>query len=178
MEDGGGERERMTLVARKPCFSLPTACPSCLPVYIYLKFCKIPFSLEFNLIHPDSGTFLFSQNVCFVFFKSRCCFASENIEQVVKSFWCFNVVLFFFLLWFWMICNNALNLNILWMRPAPQIYFLLFSLEVRQLNIYNWYIFGNEELYRKLAVISAFSHGYFFILQICGLCCCTLKFQF
>lgn len=65
MEEGRGERERLTLVARKPCFGLPTACPNCLPAYIYLKFSKIPFSLEFNLIHPDSGMVLpFSNSIC------------------------------------------------------------------------------------------------------------------
>ncbi|XP_051113680.1 mitochondrial outer membrane import complex protein METAXIN [Andrographis paniculata] len=54
MEGGREEREKLTLVARKSCFGLPTACPHCLPVYIYLRFSKIPFNLEFNLIHPDS----------------------------------------------------------------------------------------------------------------------------
>ncbi|GKV20550.1 hypothetical protein SLEP1_g30651 [Rubroshorea leprosula] len=48
------EREELTLVARKPCFDLPTACPICLPVYIYLKLARIPFTLEFNSIYPDS----------------------------------------------------------------------------------------------------------------------------
>ncbi|KAK4478875.1 hypothetical protein RD792_014381 [Penstemon davidsonii] len=55
MEDGRREIDKnLTLVARKPCFGLPTACPTCLPVYIYLRFSKIPFTLEFNSIHPDS----------------------------------------------------------------------------------------------------------------------------
>ncbi|KAL6496422.1 hypothetical protein OROGR_029680 [Orobanche gracilis] len=54
MEDGRGERERLTLVARKPCFGLPTACPRCLPIYIFLKFSKVPFSLDFNGTRPDS----------------------------------------------------------------------------------------------------------------------------
>uniref|UniRef100_A0A7N0TH69 Metaxin n=1 Tax=Kalanchoe fedtschenkoi TaxID=63787 RepID=A0A7N0TH69_KALFE len=48
--DGG----KLTLVARKPCFGLPTACPKCLPAYIYLKFAKVPFDLDFNLLDPDS----------------------------------------------------------------------------------------------------------------------------
>ncbi|CAN1811308.1 Mitochondrial outer membrane import complex protein METAXIN [Linum perenne] len=43
-----------TLVARKPYFGLPTACPVCLPLYIYLKFARFPFNLEFNSAYPDS----------------------------------------------------------------------------------------------------------------------------
>ncbi len=51
------EREvnSLTLVVRKPCFGLPTACSSCLPVYFYLKFAQIPFLLDFNSAYPDSG---------------------------------------------------------------------------------------------------------------------------
>ncbi|KAK9099728.1 hypothetical protein Scep_023158 [Stephania cephalantha] len=48
------ERQQLVLVARKPCFGLPTACPSCLPVYVYLRLAKASFDLRFNLIHPDS----------------------------------------------------------------------------------------------------------------------------
>ncbi|KAI9191301.1 hypothetical protein LWI28_006577 [Acer negundo] len=44
------------LVARKPCFGLPTACPTCLPVYLYLKFAHFPFHLAFNSLYPDSGS--------------------------------------------------------------------------------------------------------------------------
>ncbi|KAM7267194.1 hypothetical protein ACFE04_009360 [Oxalis oulophora] len=46
--------EMLTLVARNPNFGLPTGCPICLPVYIYLKFAKTPFQLDFNSIFPDS----------------------------------------------------------------------------------------------------------------------------
>ncbi|XP_021893185.1 mitochondrial outer membrane import complex protein METAXIN isoform X2 [Carica papaya] len=46
--------EEFTLVARKPHFGLPTACPTCLPAYIYLKFARFPFQLAFNSIYPDS----------------------------------------------------------------------------------------------------------------------------
>ncbi|CAK9136728.1 unnamed protein product [Ilex paraguariensis] len=49
------QKEKLTLVARKACFGLPTACPTCLPVYIYLRFAQVPFDLDFNLMHPDSG---------------------------------------------------------------------------------------------------------------------------
>ncbi|KAJ0535784.1 putative thioredoxin-like protein [Helianthus annuus] len=48
------KRQRLTLVTRKACFGLPTACPSCLPVYIYLKLAKVPFDLSYNLTFPDS----------------------------------------------------------------------------------------------------------------------------
>ncbi|KAL0337141.1 UNVERIFIED_CONTAM: Mitochondrial outer membrane import complex protein METAXIN [Sesamum calycinum] len=71
MEDGGGERERLTLVARKPCFGLPTACPKSLPVYIYLRFSKIPFSLEFNLIHPDSDQIPFVESGDYVAYNNE-----------------------------------------------------------------------------------------------------------
>ena len=49
------EENSLTLVVRKPCFGLPTACSSCLPVYFYLKFAQIPFLLDFNSAYPDSG---------------------------------------------------------------------------------------------------------------------------
>lgn len=58
------DNQKLTLVARKPCFGLPTACPSCLPVYIYLRFAQVPFDLSFNLIHPDSG--ILNSNLLFL----------------------------------------------------------------------------------------------------------------
>ncbi|GMH13615.1 hypothetical protein Nepgr_015456 [Nepenthes gracilis] len=48
------EEGRLTLVTRKPCFALPTACPNCLPVYFYLKFAQVPFDLCFHSTFPDS----------------------------------------------------------------------------------------------------------------------------
>ncbi|XP_023516804.1 mitochondrial outer membrane import complex protein METAXIN-like [Cucurbita pepo subsp. pepo] len=50
---GRGE-EGLTLIVRKPCFNLPTGCPDCLPVYIYLKLANLHFHLDFNLIYPES----------------------------------------------------------------------------------------------------------------------------
>ncbi|TYK28587.1 mitochondrial outer membrane import complex protein METAXIN isoform X1 [Cucumis melo var. makuwa] len=50
---GRGE-EGFTLVVRKPCFNLPTGCPDCLPVYIYLRLANLHFHLDFNLIYPES----------------------------------------------------------------------------------------------------------------------------
>lgn len=71
MEDGRAEREPLTLVARKPCFSLPTACPNCLPAYIYLKFANLPFNLEFNLIHPDSDQIPFVESGDYVAYNNE-----------------------------------------------------------------------------------------------------------
>lgn len=60
MDEGvDNERQEYTLVVRKSYFGLPTACPSCLPVYIYLKFAQLPFRLDFNSTYPDSGKILF-----------------------------------------------------------------------------------------------------------------------
>lgn len=50
-------QQNLSLIIRKSCFGLPTACPNCLPVYIYLKFANIPFDLTYNLTYPDSGTY-------------------------------------------------------------------------------------------------------------------------
>lgn len=63
--------EEYTLVVRKPCFGLPTACPSCLPVFFYLKFANVPFHLDYNLTYPDSGINAFSASSClsFVFWE-------------------------------------------------------------------------------------------------------------
>lgn len=58
MEEVDQETTSFTLVTRKPCFDLPTACPNCLPAYIYLKLAQLPFELAFNSTFPDSGFFL------------------------------------------------------------------------------------------------------------------------
>jgi metaxin len=57
--EGDQETNVYTLVARKPSFDLPTACPNCLPAYIYLKLAQLPFELAFNSTFPDSGLLLF-----------------------------------------------------------------------------------------------------------------------
>ncbi|XP_058113540.1 mitochondrial outer membrane import complex protein METAXIN [Magnolia sinica] len=44
----------LVLVTRKPCFGLLTACPSCLPVYIYLRLANLPFDVHFDTANPDS----------------------------------------------------------------------------------------------------------------------------
>ncbi|KAJ3678395.1 hypothetical protein LUZ60_002198 [Juncus effusus] len=53
-DEGGSADRRLVLVARKGRFGLPTACPSCLPVYLYLKLANADFSLEFDTSFPDS----------------------------------------------------------------------------------------------------------------------------
>ncbi|KAL6976548.1 metaxin 1, partial [Sarracenia purpurea var. burkii] len=71
MDEEVKEREEMTLVARKACFGLPTACPSCLPVYIYLKFAQFPFSLDFNLVHPDSDQIPYVESGTYVAYNNE-----------------------------------------------------------------------------------------------------------
>uniref|UniRef100_A0A0D9WMC2 Metaxin n=1 Tax=Leersia perrieri TaxID=77586 RepID=A0A0D9WMC2_9ORYZ len=48
------EAERKVLVARKPAFGLPTACPTCLPVFLYLRLCKVPFDVHVDTSFPDA----------------------------------------------------------------------------------------------------------------------------
>ncbi|XP_059636939.1 mitochondrial outer membrane import complex protein METAXIN-like isoform X2 [Cornus florida] len=61
----------LTLVTRKPCFGLPTACPSCLPIYIYLRFAKVPFDLDYNLIHPDSDQIPYVESGVYVAYNNE-----------------------------------------------------------------------------------------------------------
>ncbi|XP_072995571.1 mitochondrial outer membrane import complex protein METAXIN [Typha latifolia] len=55
-DEGKAEEEqaRLVLVARRGGFGLPTACPSCLPVYIYLRLANASFSLELDGAYPDA----------------------------------------------------------------------------------------------------------------------------
>nr|GMD26618.1 mitochondrial outer membrane import complex protein METAXIN [Ipomoea batatas] len=64
-------KEKLTLVTRKACFGLPTACPNCLPVYIYLRFCQRPFDLAFNLIHPDSDQIPYVESGTYVAYNNE-----------------------------------------------------------------------------------------------------------
>jgi metaxin len=50
-----GDAERKVLVARKPCFGLPTACPTCLPVFLYLGMAQVPFDIHVDTSFPDAG---------------------------------------------------------------------------------------------------------------------------
>lgn len=47
--------ERKVLVARKPCFGLPTACPTSLPVLLYLRMAQVPFDIHVDTSFPDAG---------------------------------------------------------------------------------------------------------------------------
>jgi hypothetical protein len=46
---------RKTLVVRKPGFRLPTACPMCLTVLLYLRMADVPFDLEVDTCNPNAG---------------------------------------------------------------------------------------------------------------------------
>ncbi|XP_073290418.1 mitochondrial outer membrane import complex protein METAXIN [Primulina huaijiensis] len=81
MEDDRGDGEKLTLVARKPSFGLPTACPTCLPVYIYLRFAQIPFNLEFNLIYPDSGQIPFIESGDYVAYNNEKGGVIQNLKE-------------------------------------------------------------------------------------------------
>ncbi|KAL6606128.1 hypothetical protein ACP70R_041781 [Stipagrostis hirtigluma subsp. patula] len=48
------EAERKVLVARKPAFGLPTACPACLPVLLYLRMAQVPFDIHVDTSFPDA----------------------------------------------------------------------------------------------------------------------------
>ncbi|XP_065850000.1 mitochondrial outer membrane import complex protein METAXIN [Euphorbia lathyris] len=75
------EREGYTLVARKPNFGLPTACPICLPVYIYLKLARFPFHLDFNSIYPDSDQIPYVESGVYVAFNNE----SGGVIQRLKD---------------------------------------------------------------------------------------------
>ncbi|PNT76441.1 hypothetical protein BRADI_1g48210v3 [Brachypodium distachyon] len=48
------DAERKVLVARKPGFGLPTACPTCLPVLLYLRMSQVPFGIHVDTSFPDA----------------------------------------------------------------------------------------------------------------------------
>ncbi|KAL5225329.1 hypothetical protein ABZP36_011968 [Zizania latifolia] len=48
------EAERKVLVARKAGFGLPTACPTCLPVLLYLRMSQVPFDVHVDSSFPDA----------------------------------------------------------------------------------------------------------------------------
>ncbi|KZV26802.1 mitochondrial outer membrane import complex protein METAXIN [Dorcoceras hygrometricum] len=81
MGDDRGDREKLTLVARKPSFGLPTACPTCLPVYIYLRFAQIPFNLEFNTIYIDSDQIPFIESGDYVAYNNEKGGVIQNLKE-------------------------------------------------------------------------------------------------
>lgn len=46
--------EQLVLVARSPSWGLPTACPACLPSFLYLKLAQLDFAIHYNDRLPDS----------------------------------------------------------------------------------------------------------------------------
>ncbi|XP_030456428.1 mitochondrial outer membrane import complex protein METAXIN isoform X1 [Syzygium oleosum] len=80
--EGASETEReFTLVARKPRFGLPTACPHCLPVFIYLKLAKIPFRLGFNLTFPDSDQVPYVESGAYVAYNNEKGGVIESLKE-------------------------------------------------------------------------------------------------
>ncbi|XP_024174005.1 mitochondrial outer membrane import complex protein METAXIN isoform X1 [Rosa chinensis] len=73
--------EDYSLVVRKPCFGLPTACPSCLPVYFYLKFADIPFKLDYNLTYPDSDKIPYVESGEYVAYNNEKGGVIETLKQ-------------------------------------------------------------------------------------------------
>ncbi|PSS14558.1 Mitochondrial outer membrane import complex protein like [Actinidia chinensis var. chinensis] len=81
MDEQVNQREEVTLVARKACFGLPTACPSCLPVYIYLKFAQTPFNLDFNLTYPDSDQIPYVESGTYVAYNNEKGGVIESLKE-------------------------------------------------------------------------------------------------
>ncbi|XP_073137881.1 mitochondrial outer membrane import complex protein METAXIN [Henckelia pumila] len=81
MADDRGDGEKLTLVARTPGFGLPTACPICLPVYIYLRFAQIPFNLESNLVYPDSDQIPFIESGYYVAYNNEKGGVIQNLKE-------------------------------------------------------------------------------------------------
>ncbi|KAI7751619.1 hypothetical protein M8C21_014763, partial [Ambrosia artemisiifolia] len=75
------EPQRLTLVTRKPCFGLPTACPSCLPVYIYLKLANVPFDLSYNLTFPDSDQIPYVDSDTYVAYNNEKGGVIESLKE-------------------------------------------------------------------------------------------------
>ncbi|KAL7238145.1 hypothetical protein ACSBR2_004280 [Camellia fascicularis] len=73
--------EEVTLVARKSCFDLPTACPSCLPFYIYLKFAQFPFNLAFNLTYCDSDQIPYVESGTYVAYNNEKGGVIESLKE-------------------------------------------------------------------------------------------------
>ncbi|XP_071731118.1 mitochondrial outer membrane import complex protein METAXIN-like [Rutidosis leptorrhynchoides] len=74
-------QNRLTLVTRKSCFGLPTACPWCLPVYIYLKFANIPFHLAYNLTFPDSDQIPYVDSDTYVAYNNERGGVIESLKE-------------------------------------------------------------------------------------------------
>lgn len=64
-------KDKLTLVTRKACFGLPTACPICLPVFVYLKFAQLPVDVQFNLTYPDSDQLPYVESGAYVAYNNE-----------------------------------------------------------------------------------------------------------
>ncbi|XP_077222716.1 metaxin-like protein [Tasmannia lanceolata] len=61
----------LVLVTRKPCFGLPTGCPVCLPVYVYLRLANVRFDVHFDVTSPDSDDIPFVELGDYVAFNNE-----------------------------------------------------------------------------------------------------------
>lgn len=71
----------LVLLVRQGAFGLPTACPACLPAYIYLKLAAISFEPQFTAVEPDS------EDLPLLEYGDRVGFASDNggIVEFLRS---------------------------------------------------------------------------------------------
>ncbi|KAI0502672.1 hypothetical protein KFK09_017629 [Dendrobium nobile] len=69
------------LVTRKGGFGLPTACPSCLPVYLYLRFANIAFNLLYDVTNPDSDHIPYFEYGYYVAFNNEKGGVIETLKQ-------------------------------------------------------------------------------------------------
>ncbi|KAF3504523.1 hypothetical protein F2Q69_00040580 [Brassica cretica] len=79
--EGDQDTSDFTLVTRKPCFGLPTACPNCLPAYIYLKLAQLPFQLAFNSTFPDSEELPYFESGTYVAYNNEDGGVIEKLEK-------------------------------------------------------------------------------------------------
>jgi metaxin len=66
------EESQLVLLVREGAFGLPTACPACLPWFLYLKLSSVSFQTQYSAVEPDS------ENVPAVEYGEAVGFASES----------------------------------------------------------------------------------------------------
>ncbi|KAH0457555.1 hypothetical protein IEQ34_012870 [Dendrobium chrysotoxum] len=82
MSDVEAERSsNFVLVTRRGGFGLPTACPSCLPVYLYLRFANIAFNLLYDVTNPDSDHIPYFEYGYYVAFNNEKGGVIETLKQ-------------------------------------------------------------------------------------------------
>ncbi|XP_020673751.1 mitochondrial outer membrane import complex protein METAXIN isoform X2 [Dendrobium catenatum] len=82
MSDVEADRSsNFVLVTRKGGFGLPTACPSCLPVYLYLRFANIAFNLLYDVTNPDSDHIPYFEYGYYVAFNNEKGGVIETLKQ-------------------------------------------------------------------------------------------------